>query len=198
MLALIFTTDADFVIKGKVRKRNTVIKINDISPLRCYGSNSILRNNDTLKRIVLASKYIFTGKISGELRRKRGKVKKKIFKVFVRRVLKGDVGDLSDAINFETRTFNSSNRAYVFVEGKSWKKDCSSGFQLGSAALLFSGGEFDSPLKLLVDPVPMKLEYVRRVKAVIKGIYIYKYSEDSYTLNKTKSVQLQLSGVKTY
>lgn len=168
LLLLIFTTDADFVIKGKVRKRNTVIKINDISPPRCYGSNSIFRNNDTLKRIVFASKYIFTGKISSEARRKRGKVKKKIFKVFVRRVLKGDVGGLSDVLNFETRTLNSSNRAYVFVEGKSRKKECTV-LPQGWAALLFSGGNFDSPMKLLVDPVPMNLEGVRRVKAVIKG-----------------------------
>lgn len=168
VLLLIFTTSADLVIKGKVRKRNTVIKINDVTPPRCYANHSMFRNNDTLGRIVSASKYIFTGKISSEGARKRGKVRRKIFKVFVRRVLKGDVGVLSDVLYFETRTLNSSNRAYLFVEGKSRRRGCESPPQ-GWAALMFSGGEFTSPLKLLVDPVPTNLETVRRVKIALKG-----------------------------
>lgn len=167
VLLLIFTTSADFVIKGKVKKRNTVIKINDITPPRCYANNSVFRNNDTLRRIVFTSKYIFTGKIASEVR-KRGKVRRKIFKVFVRRVLKGDVGALSDVLYFETRTLNSSNRAYVLVEGKSWRRGCVAPPQ-GWAALMFSGGEFSSPLKLLIDPVPTNLETVRRVKTALRG-----------------------------
>lgn len=164
---LIFTASADFVLKGKVKKRNTVIKINETTPPSCFANNSVFRNNDTLRRIVFASKYIFTGKISSVVR-KRGKVRRKIYKVFVRRVLKGDVGVLSDVLYFETRTQNSSNRAYVFVEGKSWRRGCMSPPR-GWAALLFSGGEFSSPLKLLVDPVPTNLESVRRVKTALRG-----------------------------
>lgn len=168
VFVFICITNADFVVKGQVKKRNTVIKINDYSPPRCFKDNSIFRNNDTLKRIVFASKYIFTGKISSEQKRKRGKFRRSIFKVFVRRILKGDVGALSEILNFETRTFNSSNRAYLLAEGRSLKHSCVSNSQ-GWAALLFSAEEFTSPLKLLVDPIPTNLDGVRRVKALIKG-----------------------------
>lgn len=171
VLLLIFTTSADFVIKGKVKKRNTVIKINESSPPRCYVNNSVFRNNDTLRRIVFAAKYIFTGKISSEVNKRRG-VKRKLFKVLVRRVLKGDFSDLSDVFNVETRTFNSSNRAFVTVDGGRWKRNCWS--QQGSAALLFSKDESSSTLKLLIDPVPMNLDNVRRVKALLRGIELYK------------------------
>lgn len=175
VFVLILITKADFIVKGQVKKRNTVIKINDNSPPRCFNNNSVFRNNDTLKRIVFESKYIFTGKISSEQKRKRGKLKRSIFKVFVRRILKGDVGALSEILNFETRTFNSSNRAYLLAESHSAKRGCVGNSQ-GWAALLFSGEEFTSPLKLLVDPVPSNLDIVRRVKAIIKGNYYHKLS----------------------
>lgn len=168
VLVLTFITHAAFNLKGKVKKRNTIIKINDNFPRECFNNNSVFRNNDTLKRIVFQSKYIFTGKISSEQKRKRGKFKKSVFKVFVRRVLKGDFGALSEILNFETRTFNSSNRAYLLAESRSWRQGCV-GHPQGWAALLFSGGEFTSPLKLLVDPVPSNLDSVRRVKSAIKG-----------------------------
>lgn len=167
----IFTADTDFIIKGKVKKRNTVIKINANFPPRCFYNNSVFKNNDTLKRIVFASKFIFTGKISSVQKRRRGneKIKRNVFKVFVRRVLKGDVGGFSDILNFETRTSNSSSRAYTFVEGGVVNKGCKSASH-GWAALMFSREELSSPLKLLIDPVPSSLEYVRRVKAAIRGI----------------------------
>lgn len=168
VFVLICITDADFIVKGQVKKRNTVIKINDNFPPRCFNNNSVFRNNDTLKRIVFAAKYIFTGKISTEQKWKRGKFKRSIYKVFVRRILKGDVEALSEILNFETRTFNSSNRAYLLAEGGLMKRGCVGNSQ-GWAALLFSADEFTSPLKLLVDPVPSNLDGVRRVKALIKG-----------------------------
>lgn len=169
LLLFIFATTADFIINGKVKKRNTVIKINENFPPPCFYNNSIFKNNDTLQRIVLTSRYIFTGKISNVQKRRRGneKWKRNVFKVFVRRVLKGDVGALSDILNFETRTSNSSSRAYVLAEGEMVRKGCTA-VSKGWAALLFSE-ELSSPLKLLIDPVPSSLEYVRRVKAMIKG-----------------------------
>lgn len=173
LLFIIFATTADFIIKGKVKKRNTVIKINENFPPPCFYNNSIFKNNETLQRVVLASRYIFTGKISSVQKRRRGneKWKRNLFKVFVRRVLKGDVGALSDILNFETRTSNSSSRAYVLAEGEEVHRGCSAASK-GWAALLFSE-EFSSPLKLLINPVPSSLEHVRRVKSVIKGNLLY-------------------------
>lgn len=165
---LVILTDANFVIKGNVKKRNTVIKINDNFPPPCFYNNSIFRNNGTLRRIVFASKYIFTGKISSVQRRRRDNGKpRSVIKVFIRRVLKGDIGAFSDILNFETRTKNSSSRAYVFAEGKIWQRRCAGASQ-GWAAIMFSA-DYSSPLKLLTDPVPSSLDVVRKVKAMIKG-----------------------------
>lgn len=164
VLILIFTIKADFIIKGKAIKRNTVIKINDNFSQRCYHNNTVFGNNDTLKRIVLASQYIFTGKISSENKHRRGKIKSNLFKVFIRRVLKGSLSD----VLFQTRTFNSTRRGYVFAESRSVIRGCFRGTQ-GWAALLFIKGEWSSPLKLLIDPIPTDLEKLRRVKAVVKG-----------------------------
>ncbi|KAL4712726.1 hypothetical protein ACJJTC_008023 [Scirpophaga incertulas] len=126
-------TDSNFVIKGAVKKRNTIIKINDNFPAKRRRENG----------------------------RARG-----VFKIYIRRVLKGDIGKFGDLLNFETRTKNSSNRAFLYAEGGPWKRGCSSSG--GWAALLFGKG-YSSPLKLVIDPIPSNLEHVRRVKAVIQG-----------------------------
>lgn len=170
LLLSVCLVSANFVIKGKVKKRNTIIKINDSFPPSCFYNNSIFKNNNTLKRIVFSSEYIFTGKISSVQKRRRenGNLKS-VFKVFIRRVLKGDIGEFGDLLNFETRTNNSSSRAFLFAEGGYWKKGCAGSG--GWAALLFTK-EFSSPLKLLVDPIPTNLDHVRRVKAAIKGIFL--------------------------
>lgn len=196
VLVLIFMTTADFIVKGNVKKRNTVIKINDNFPRRCLNNNSVFRNNDTLKRIVLESKYIFTGKISSEQKRKRGKFKRSIFKVFVRRVLKGDFGALSEILNFETRTFNSSNRAYLLAESSAWRRGCV-GHSQGWGALLFSA-EFSSPLKLLVDPVPSNIDIVRRVKSAIKGNYCFNLLTRCCGINISIWTQITISILCTF
>ncbi|CAG4989982.1 unnamed protein product [Colias eurytheme] len=162
---LIFPAHSQFIIKGKVKKRNTIIKVeNSFSPT-CYNV-SVLENVDSLKRLVYSSRYIFTGKISRVQTRKRGieKSKRSVFKVLVRRVLKGDISVLSDLFNFERRTRNSTDFAYV-VEGSGRKGPCVS---RGWAAILFAE-RLSSPVKLLIDPVPLTLDRVRRVKLAIKG-----------------------------
>lgn len=159
----IFPVNSEFAIKGKVKKRNTIIRAdNNVST--CYYNGSMFKNIDSLRRVVAQSKYIFTGKISKfqSVENKRGR---RTFKVFVRKILKGNVGGLSDVLNFETRTNRSSNRAYILAEGY-WKV-C--GSSRGWAAILFSGGPFVTPLKLLIEPVPITRERVKRVKALIKG-----------------------------
>lgn len=168
LLSVLLTTDADFVIKGKVKKRNTIVKVNDNFPPPCFYNNSIFKNNETLERIVFSAEYIFTGKISSVQKRRRENGRtRSVFKVFIRRVLKGDIGEFGDLLNFETRTSNSSSRAFLFAEGGHWRKGCAG--PGGWAALLF-GEEYSSPLRLLVDPIPTNLVHVRRVKAAIKGI----------------------------
>lgn len=166
ILFVFVSIDASFVIKGKVKKRNTIIKINDNFPPPCFYNNSIFKNNNTLKRIVFSAEYIFTGKISSVQKRSKNGRSRSVFKVFIRRVLKGDIGEFGDLLNFETRTSNSSSRAFLFAEGGYWRKGCAGAS--GWAALLF-GEEFSAPLKLLVDPIPTNLDHVRRVKAAIKG-----------------------------
>ncbi|KPI94914.1 hypothetical protein RR46_11918 [Papilio xuthus] len=166
LLLISLSTHAEFLIREKVRKRNTAIKINK-DPPTCYYNNSLFKNVDSLRRIVAASKYIFTGKISSvHNKRRAGKYTRNVFKVFVRRVLKGDKEELSELLNFETRTSNASSRAFIIAEGVRWKKCAGS---QGWAALLFGGDSFVSQLKLITDPVPSSLERVRQDTGSIKG-----------------------------
>lgn len=167
-IIIIHLTLIDANLKANLKKRNTVIKIYaDTEPQQCNHGN-LLKNNRTLKRIVNSSFYIVTGKISGV--QKRRKRDGEVFKVFLRRVLKGDVVDFSDVLNFETRTLNSSSRAYVFAQSDGrggWKK-CARALKVGDSALFFVG-ELESPLKLVADPVPSTLENLKRIKSYLKG-----------------------------
>lgn len=160
-------TDAEFNIKGNVKKRNTIFRADNSFLSTCYNS-TIFKNVNTLRRIVLASKYIFTGKISSVQSRKRGaeKLKRSILKVFVRRVLKGDISELSDLLNYKTRTTNSSSRVILLVEGGQWTNMCVA----KGPAILF-GESLSAPLKLLVDPVSLSFDRVRKVKKAIKGMF---------------------------
>lgn len=163
----ILSINAEFVIKGKVNKRNTIISVHNDTPPPCFNNNSIFKNKTVLRNTVIESRYIFTGKISSVSKRKVKKTKLYVFKVLIRRVLKGDLGVFSEILNFETRTSNSTNRAYVLAEGGAWRRGCASA--QGWPALLFTSGEVTSSLKLLIDPVPLNLDYARQVKGIIKG-----------------------------
>ncbi|CAK1540063.1 unnamed protein product [Leptosia nina] len=161
-ILVILPAQSQFQIKGSVKKRNTIIKLENSFSSKCYNG-SVLDKGDSLKRIVYSSRFIFTGKITRVRTRKREK--RSVFRVLVRRVLKGDISVLSDLLNFETGTSNSS-RAYVIAKGGNPLGGlCSSH---GWAAILF-GERLSSPFQLLVDPVPLTLERVRRVRSVIKG-----------------------------
>ncbi|CAH2254757.1 jg15372 [Pararge aegeria aegeria] len=164
---LICFTAAEFSMKGNVKKRNTVIRADNNLPSTCYNS-TVIKNVDSLKRVVFASKFIFTGKISSVQIRKRGAEKSRriIFKVYVRRVLKGDISALSDLLNVVTRKNNSSSRASLLVEGGLRNNVCSTVNR--KPAILFSE-RLSSPLKLLIDPVPLSVDRVRRVKTLIQG-----------------------------
>lgn len=161
----IFFAAAEFSMKGNLKKRNTVIRAENNLLSTCYNSTGFKTVN-SLKRVVFASRYIFTGKISSVHSGKRGveKSKRSIFKVYVRRVLRGDSSALSDLLN--ARTANSSGRASLLAEGGQWKNVCST--VKGRPAILFSE-RLSSPLKLLIDPVPLSADRVRRVKTLIKG-----------------------------
>lgn len=166
---LFHTTKTEFNIKENFKKRNTIFRANDNFVTECYNS-TIFKRINSLKHIVFISEYVFTGKISSVQSRRRGAEKsiRNIFKVYVRRVLKGNIGDLSDLLNIETISRNSSKRAYLLVEIESsqWKKYCSS--SKGWPAILF-GENFSSPLSLVINPVPLSIDRVRKVKTAIKG-----------------------------
>ncbi|CAH4031196.1 unnamed protein product [Pieris brassicae] len=91
--------------------------------------------------------------------------KRSVFKVLIRRVLKGDLSVLSDLLNFETRSGNST-RLYVFAEGGGTMRGLCVSHSW--AAILF-GDRASSPLRLLVDPVPLTLDRVRRVRSAVQG-----------------------------
>lgn len=173
LLTLAVIANSDVKLKGKVRKRNTVITNKSVP--NCYYNDSLYVNKN-LFSTVSASKYIFTGKISNVRRLKKGlkfhKERYDVFKIYVRRVLSGDMGELSKIINFETRTVNSSNKAYVFAE-RAISRTCLEVPQVGWLALMFSDGRVSSSLNLVTDPLPLNAEYVKKVKAFIKGMFVW-------------------------
>lgn len=169
ILAAINFTSADLYLKENVKKRNTIIKINNDLIPTCYNT-TIFKNVKHLRRIVNASEFIFTGKISNVQRKNNGEENRKgsVFKVYVRRILKDDNGVFSDLLSTNTCK-NSSKSVSLFAEGGPWRKMCS--VSKGWSAILF--GERLSPIKLLIDPIPLNLDRMRGLKAAIKGNFIY-------------------------
>lgn len=163
---------ANFIIKGKVKKRNTIIKVNDQYSNNCNYDTSLFQNNVTLQHIVDSSTYIITGKVSSVQKRKvlHDRTKRVVYKVLIRRVLKGDLSSLSEFLNFETWTSSSSNRGYIYAEAVSWKRGCRNVNTGGWSAIFFTKYSA-SALELLVEPIPSSLERARRVKSILKGIF---------------------------
>lgn len=162
--SLFFPIEADIAIKGKVKKRNTVIRVDNNLLSTCYYNRTIFKNTDALTRLIFTSKYIFTGKISTVQSKNIGfkKLKRPVYKVFIRRVLKGDIVGFSNLINYRTQ----SNQTYTLAVGGKWQEECSN--TKGWAAILFSKG-LKTPLQLIIDPVPSTIERVGRIRAIIKG-----------------------------
>ncbi|KAF9816256.1 hypothetical protein SFRURICE_003807 [Spodoptera frugiperda] len=79
-------------------------------------NTSVSYNKVLLKHVTLLSKYVFTGKVFGV---KSGYNGTRIYKVNIRRVLKGDLNDIGVLVKFGTAKSLRFSDATIFVESSS-------------------------------------------------------------------------------
>lgn len=142
----------------------------------CAFNATIVENEVVLRRVTSLAKYIFTGKIHGvdTVYNEVLKKKRKLYKVYIRRVVKGDLDDIMERVRFGSPRALSFTGANVLVESVS-RHNCPP-LRLRTYAIFLSdmrrkGNK--SSLHLLVDPVPLNLQRLERIEAAVKGNKYY-------------------------
>lgn len=131
------------------------------------GCNLVAYDRVLLKQVTLLSKYIFTGRVYGvttvdnDIR---------VYKVNIRRVLKGDLHDIGVAVKFGTANSLRFSDATVLVDGSQSVK-CSL-LRVRSYAIFLTEQKHEEGvhrLKLVVEPVLLTLRNIEIIEAAIKG-----------------------------
>lgn len=180
---------AEFRIKGKVRKRYPHRRHRAILP-PCNFNETIIEDEWSLMEAIGKSKYIFTGKVLNVKKSKptegaRGK-RSNVYRVYMRRVLKGSVSELKSFVKFEAG-LDTLSGATVVVERPRARESCAPAPRPRLSAIFLSDGVFtDVPrliprLRLLTDPVPLTLYHLDRVNAAVTGKLYSKSRELSST-----------------
>lgn len=189
-------------IKGRVRKRNSrnPYKTHSSTLPYCQFNTTVIENTDLLLKTIEESKFIFTGKVlnlrnaprNSRLARKGVGSDKHIFKIFIRRVLKGDLNELGD-VHFEPTHKKNFNGVTVYVaRDKPIGENCMPSPRVRYSAIFLAEREMNDDdddedyeenrdankegLRLVVDPVPLSLYHLDRVNAAVKGINDGEYS----------------------
>lgn len=129
--------------------------------------NSVTYDRVLLKRLTLLSKYIFTGKVYG-VRSCRNTTR--IYKVNIRRVLKGDLNDIGVAVKFGTAKALRFSDATVLVESSHSAK-CPP-LRMRTYAIFLTEkkhGEGGLWLSLVIEPVLLTLRSIQIIEAAVKG-----------------------------
>lgn len=166
---------AEFRIKGKVRKRYMRRHRAILPP--CNFNETIMEDEWSLMAAIAKSKYIFTGKVLNVKKSKPvdgiGK-RSNLYKVYMRRVLKGTVSEMKSFVKFEDGSETLSG-ATVVVERPRARESCTPSPRPRLSAIFLSDGVYtDVPrpiprLRLLTDPVPLTLYHLDRIDAAVKG-----------------------------
>lgn len=185
-------------MKGRVRKRNSrklSFRSHRNTHPFCQFNTTLIENADILLRTVEQSKYIFTGKVLNVRHAPRipntGRRKDQhIYKIFIRRVIKGELNDLSD-VHFEATRKKSFNGATVFVtRERKPGEQCEPSPRVRYSAIFLADRTDDDDddfededesynderrpssggLTLVVDPIPLSLYHLDRINAAVKGM----------------------------
>lgn len=133
------------------------------------GCNFVAYDRVLFKRLTLVSKYIFTGRVYGVSAVDNGT---RVYKVNIRRVLKGDLHDIGVAVKFGTAKSLRFSDATVLVEGSQSVK-CSL-LRVRTYAIFLTKKKHEEGvprLKLVVEPVLLTLRNIDIIEAAIKGKY---------------------------
>lgn len=131
------------------------------------GCNLVAYDSVLLKHVTLLSKYIFTGRVYGV---SAVDSDTRVYKVNIRRVLKGDLHDIGVAVKFSTAKSLRFSDATVLVDGLQSVK-CPL-LRVRSYAIFLTENKHDEGvprLKLVVHPVLLTLRNIEIIEAAIKG-----------------------------
>lgn len=175
-IALAIVVAGEIKIRGKVRKRYTHRRHRAILP-PCNFNETIVEDEWSLMEAIGKSKYIFTGKVLSVKKSKPsdGRAKRSnVYRVFMRRVLKGDVSEMRSYVKLDDGS-DSLSGATVVVEKPRAKESCTPGPRPRLSAIFLSDGVYKDMerlvprLRLLTDPVPLTLYHLDRINAAVKG-----------------------------
>ncbi|KAI5640608.1 agrin-like isoform X2 [Phthorimaea operculella] len=176
VIAAAIVAGGEFRIRGKVRKRYTAHRRHrEILP-PCHFNETIIDDEWSLMEAIGKSKFIFTGKVL-HVRKLKGLEDKRsnLYRVYLRRVLKGDLGELKGFVKVEgiDETLTGST---VMAERPRAREWCAPAPRPRLSAIFLSDGAFTDVLRgptprlrLVTDPVPLTLYHLDRINAAVKG-----------------------------
>ncbi|PZC78440.1 hypothetical protein B5X24_HaOG202184 [Helicoverpa armigera] len=129
-------------------------------------NTSVTYNKVLLKHVTLASNYVFTAKVFAV---KSGYNGTRLYKVNIRRVLKGDLNDIGVLVRFGTAKCLRFSDATIFVESSSIT--CPP-LRLRTYIIFLTekrrGGTLW--LSLVIEPLVLTLRSIRIIEAAVKGV----------------------------
>lgn len=153
----------------------TIVALNAVDVhSRFIERANITRNCDTvlekvdLKRVTMISKYVFTGKVFNVSSMNSTRV----YKVNIRRVLKGDLNDIGVVVRFRTSNSLRFSDATVMVES-SHSFHCPP-LRVRTYAIFLTEKHLEKGtlrLSLVMEPVLLTLRSIGIIEAAIKGKY---------------------------
>ncbi|KAL4712697.1 hypothetical protein ACJJTC_007994 [Scirpophaga incertulas] len=177
VIAIVIVIGSEIKIKGKVRKRFSAYRRHRAVQPPCNFNETLIADEWSLMEAIKNAKFIFTGKVLNVRRIKsdRAESRSNLYRVYLRRVLKGSLSDLRMFIKVEgsEETLSGSTLA---VERPQAPKNCAPGPRPRLSAIFLSGGQYLNPgrgpvsrLQLLTDPVPLSLYHLDRINSAVKG-----------------------------
>lgn len=168
LMFVLDTVAADAQLVKHARQRQAVSACN----------TSVTYNKVLLKHVTLLSKYVFTGKVFGV---KSGYNGTRIYKVNIRRVLKGDLNDIGVLVKFGTANSLRFSDATIFVESSSIS--CRPLRVRTYGIFLTEKTRYGDTLwlSLVIEPLVLTLRSIGIIEAVVKGkIYFMNIMAKAY------------------
>lgn len=188
VIALTIFVGGELKIRGKVRKRFTVHRRHRAVLPPCNFNETIIADEWSLMEAIGKSKYIFTGKVLNVRKMKsvdenKGK-RSNLYRVHLRRILKGDVNDLKKFLKVEGSLDDSLSGSILIAERPRAQELCApsprprlSAIFLSNEGLLVDVGRGPIPrLRIVTDPVPLTLYHLDRINAAVKGKFKNNYN----------------------
>lgn len=180
-IALAIVVGGEIKIKGKVRKRFSTHRRHRAVLPPCNFNETIIEDEWSLMEAIGKSKYIFTGKVLSvkKIKSVDDGSRSNLYRVYLRRVLKGSLRDLRLFVKMEGSEETLSGSTLI-AELPHARESCAPSPRPRLSAIFLSTGEYADAgrgptprLQLLTDPLPLTLYHLDRVNAAVKGKEIF-------------------------